>query len=309
MSQTITVIKGDGVGPDIVNSALQILDKAGCDFSYDFAEAGQCSLQSQGAFLPDETMALIAKNKVTLKGPLTFPDKQTQHEVNVLLNRRFEFYAKLRAVMSFKSTKARYDDIDIIAIRDCEMKSIEQLVTFAYELARQEGRKTVTAVHTNDMEKLNQSEFIDITKQVANLYPDIESNEIQISHCCMQLVLNPNQFDVLVGVGQEGEIISDLCSGLVGGLGMVPGASVGKDNVIFEAVHGSAPSLAGKNLANPTSVILASIQMLEYLNMGEKARQIRKALQETIESGENTTRDLGGQQGTSDFTEAVIKRL
>ncbi|GAB5380410.1 MAG: isocitrate dehydrogenase [Aliiglaciecola sp.] len=332
--QRITVIKGDGIGPDIVDAALQILDKVGCNFEYDFADAGLMALENHGELLPQETLDLIAKNKVTLKGPLTTPVGEGFTSINVSLRKRFELYANLRPVLSFKGTKARYEDIDIITVREntqgmysglgqvvsddgTEAEAMskitrdgaEAIVTFAYELARREGRKKVTAVHKANILKSTSGLFLKVAREIGEKYPDIESTEMIVDNTCMQLVMNPHQFDVIVTTNLFGDILSDLCAGLVGGLGMAPGANIGKDCAIFEAVHGSAPDIAGKNLANPTSVILASVQMLEYLDMSDKADKIRQALKEVIESGDRTTRDLGGEHGTTDFTQAVLDRL
>lgn len=332
--QHITVIKGDGIGPDIVESALQILDKVGCNFAYDFADAGLMALENHGELLPQETLDLIAKNKVTLKGPLTTPVGEGFTSINVSLRKQFQLYANVRPVLSFKGTKARYEDIDIITIREntegmysglgqvvsadgneaeamskITREGAERIVTFAYELARREGRKKVTAVHKANILKSTSGLFLKVAREIAAKYPDIESTEMIVDNTCMQLVMNPHQFDVIVTTNLFGDILSDLCAGLVGGLGMAPGANIGKDCAIFEAVHGSAPDIAGKNLANPTSVILASIQMLEYLNMSDKAELIRAALKDVIESGDRTTRDLGGEHGTTDFTQAVLERL
>lgn len=332
--QRITVIKGDGIGPDIVDSALQILDKVGCDFAYDFADAGLMALENHGELLPQETLELIEKNKVTLKGPLTTPVGEGFTSINVSLRKRFQMYANVRPVLSFKGTKARYDDIDIITVREntegmysglgqvvsedgSEAEAMskitragaERIVKFAYELARREGRKKVTAVHKANILKSTSGLFLKVAREVGEQYPDIESAEMIVDNTCMQLVMNPHQFDVMVTTNLFGDILSDLCAGLVGGLGMAPGANIGSDCAIFEAVHGSAPDIAGKNLANPTSVILASIQMLEYLNMSDKAEKIRSALKDVIESGDRTTRDLGGEHGTTDFTQALLERL
>ncbi|GAA6184296.1 isocitrate dehydrogenase [Aliiglaciecola sp. 2_MG-2023] len=332
--QRITVIKGDGIGPDIVDSALQILEKVGCDFAYDFADAGLMALENHGELLPQETLDLIEKNKVALKGPLTTPVGEGFTSINVSLRKKFQMYANVRPVLSFKGTKARYEDIDIITVREntegmysglgqvvsddgteAEAKSIitrkgaERIITFAYELARREGRKKVTAVHKANILKSTSGLFLKVAREIADKYPDIESTEMIVDNACMQLVMNPHQFDVMVTTNLFGDILSDLCAGLVGGLGMAPGANIGSDCAIFEAVHGSAPDIAGKNLANPTSVILASVQMLEYLQMGDKAEKIRNALKDVIESGDRTTRDLGGQHGTTDFTQAVLDRL
>jgi len=332
--QTITVIKGDGIGPSIIDSALEILKAAGCDFDYEFVDAGLAALEKTGELLPQETVDTIAKNKITLKGPLTTPVGEGFTSINVTLRKQFGLYANVRPVKSFIGTKARYDDIDIITIREntqgmysgagqvvsedgneAEAKSIitregaEKIVTFAYELAVREGRKKVTAVHKANILKSTSGLFLKVAREVAERYPQIESNEMIVDATCMKLVMTPEEFDVIVTTNLFGDILSDLCAGLVGGLGMAPGANIGEDAAIFEAVHGSAPDIAGKNLANPTSVILASIQMLEHLNMGDTAERIRSAVADVIKSGDRTTRDLGGSHGTTDFTQSVIDRL
>jgi isocitrate dehydrogenase (NAD+) len=332
--QTITVIKGDGIGPSIIDSALEILKAAGCDFDYEFVDAGLAALEKTGELLPQETIDTIAKNKITLKGPLTTPVGEGFTSINVTLRKQFGLYANVRPVKSFAGTKARYDDIDIITIREntqgmysgagqvvsedgteAEAKSVitregaENIVTFAYELAVREGRKKVTAVHKANILKSTSGLFLKVAREVAERYPEIESTEMIVDATCMKLVMTPEEFDVVVTTNLFGDILSDLCAGLVGGLGMAPGANIGEDAAIFEAVHGSAPDIAGKNLANPTSVILASIQMLEHLNMGDTAERIRSAVADVIKSGDRTTRDLGGSHGTTDFTQSVIDRL
>ena len=332
--QTITVIKGDGIGPSIIDSALEILKAAGCDFDYEFVDAGLAALEKTGELLPQETVDTIAKNKITLKGPLTTPVGEGFTSINVTLRKQFGLYANVRPVKSFVGTKARYDDIDIITIREntqgmysgagqvvsedgneAQAKSIitregaEKIVTFAYELAVREGRKKVTAVHKANILKSTSGLFLKVAREVAERYPQIESTEMIVDATCMKLVMTPEEFDVIVTTNLFGDILSDLCAGLVGGLGMAPGANIGEDAAIFEAVHGSAPDIAGKNLANPTSVILASIQMLEHLNMGDTAERIRSAVADVIKSGDRTTRDLGGSHGTTDFTQSVIDRL
>jgi len=332
--KTITVIPGDGIGPSIIDATLKVLDKAGCNFNYEFADAGLTALEKHGELVPEETLALIEKNKITLKGPLTTPVGEGFTSINVTLRKHFKLYANLRPVLSFKGTKARYENIDILTVREntegmysglgqtttkdgnqAEAMSLitregaERIVKFAYETARKEGRKKVTAIHKANILKSTSGLFLKVAREIAKEYPEIESTEMIVDNCCMQLVMNPEQFDVLVTTNLFGDILSDLCAGLVGGLGMAPGANIGKDCAIFEAVHGSAPDIAGKNLANPTSVMLAAIQMLEYLNMTDKAEKIRAAIKDVIESGDRTTGDLGGTHGTTDFTEAVLERL
>ncbi|TMP48508.1 MULTISPECIES: isocitrate dehydrogenase [unclassified Pseudoalteromonas] len=332
--QTITVIKGDGIGPSIIDSALEILKAAGCDFDYEFVDAGLAALEKTGELLPQETIDTIARNKITLKGPLTTPVGEGFTSINVTLRKKFGLYANVRPVKSFAGTKARYDDIDIITIREntqgmysglgqvvsedgneaeamskITREGAEKIVTFAYELAVREGRKKVTAVHKANILKSTSGLFLKVAREVAERYPQIESTEMIVDATCMKLVMTPDEFDVIVTTNLFGDILSDLCAGLVGGLGMAPGANISEDAAIFEAVHGSAPDIAGKNLANPTSVILASIQMLEHLGMSDTAERIRSAVADVIKSGDRTTRDLGGSHGTTDFTQAVIERL
>lgn len=332
--RNITVIPGDGIGPSIIESAIQILTHAGCDFDYEYADAGLVALEKHGELLPQATLDLIEKNKVSLKGPLTTPVGGGFTSINVSLRKKFNLYANVRPVLSFKGTKSRYDNIDIITVREntegmysgagqkrsddnqsAEAMSIitregaERIVTFAFELARQEGRKKVTIIHKANILKSTSGLFLEVARQVAARYPDIQNEEMIVDAACMNLVMYPERFDVMVTTNLFGDILSDLCAGLVGGLGMAPGANIGEGAAIFEAVHGSAPDIAGKNIANPTSVILASIQMLEYLGMQDKAERIREAVRATIESGDRVTRDLGGTASTSEFTQAIIDRL
>ncbi|ABK39431.1 isocitrate dehydrogenase [Aeromonas hydrophila] len=330
----ITVIPGDGIGPSIIESAIQILTHAGCDFEYEYADAGLVALEKHGELLPQATLDLIEKNKVSLKGPLTTPVGGGFTSINVSLRKKFNLYANVRPVLSFKGTRSRYDNIDIITVREntegmysgagqkrsddnksAEAMSIitregaERIVKFAFELARQEGRKKVTIIHKANILKSTSGLFLEVAREVASRYPDIQSEEMIVDAACMNLVMYPERFDVMVTTNLFGDILSDLCAGLVGGLGMAPGANIGDGAAIFEAVHGSAPDIAGKNIANPTSVILASIQMLEYLGMQDKAERIREAVRATIESGDRVTRDLGGAASTSEFTQSIIDRL
>ena len=330
----ITVIPGDGIGPSIIESAIQILTHAGCDFEYEYADAGLVALEKHGELLPQATLDLIEKNKVSLKGPLTTPVGGGFTSINVSLRKKFNLYANVRPVLSFKGTRSRYDNIDIITVREntegmysgagqkrsddnksavamsiITREGAERIVKFAFELARQEGRKKVTIIHKANILKSTSGLFLEVAREVASRYPDIQSEEMIVDAACMNLVMYPERFDVMVTTNLFGDILSDLCAGLVGGLGMAPGANIGDGAAIFEAVHGSAPDIAGKNIANPTSVILASIQMLEYLGMQNKAERIREAVRATIESGDRVTRDLGGTASTSEFTQSIIDRL
>ncbi len=334
MSTTITVIPGDGIGPDIVDATLKVLDKAGCNFTYEFADAGLAALEKHGELIPQQTLDLIEKNKVALKGPLTTPIGEGFTSINVSLRKTFNLYANVRPVLSLKGTRARYDNVDIITIREntegmysgigqkvsedgatAEAMSVitregaERICRFAFDLARKEGRKKVTAVHKANIMKSTSGLFLKTAREVAKDFPEIEFEEMIVDATCMKLVMDPSQFDVIVTTNLFGDILSDLCAGLIGGLGLAPGANIGTDAAIFEAVHGSAPDIAGQDLANPTALILGAVQMLEYLGMAEQAAKIRNAVRDTIASGECVTRDLGGNAGTQAFTDAILARL
>lgn len=334
MSKTIAVIKGDGIGPSVVDSAIQILDRMGCGYNYVFADAGSTALEKCGSLIPEETISAIEQHRIVLKGPLMTPIGEGFTSVNVSLRQRFNLYANVRPAISFEGTAARYDDVNIVTVRentegmysgigqslsdDGEVATATSRITqggarkiaaFAYELARKEGRRKVTIVHKANILKSTSGLFLRTAREVAEANPDIETQEMIVDNTCMQLVMNPAQFDVILTTNLFGDIISDLCAGLVGGLGMVPGANIGENCAIFEAVHGSAPDIAGKNIANPSSMILAAVQMLQHLGEFEKAERVLTALRDTIKSGDCTTRDLGGSEGTTEFTKAVLTRL
>lgn len=330
----VTVIKGDGVGPGIVESAIQVLDCVDSGLSYEFVDAGLVALERQGNLLPQETLDSIERNRVVLKGPLTTPIGEGFSSINVGLRQRFQLYANVRPVVSFKGTNARYDDIDIITVREntegmysgagqtvsqdgliaeatsiVTRKGAERILKYAFELARSKHRKKVTVVHKANILKSTSGLFLQVAREICQRYPDIKTEEMIVDNACMQLVMYPEKFDVIVTTNLFGDILSDLCAGLVGGLGMAPGANIGDDIHIFEAVHGSAPDIAGRNIANPTSIILAGCQMLEYLKKPDQAIRIQNALHDVIEKGDRTTPDLGGKSGTSQFTQAILERL
>ena len=333
-SAQITVIRGDGIGPSIVDAAIEILEAAGCHFKYDYVDAGLQAYEQSGELLPEATLNKIAKNDATLKGPLTTPIGGGFTSINVTLRKHFELYANVRPVISFAGTQSRFADVNILTLREnmqgmycgegqttsedgsrAEAKSvmtregIHRFIDFSYKLALKEERKKVTLVHKANILKTTSGLFLEVGREVAKRYPEIETQEMIVDAACMNLVMYPERFDVIVTSNLFGDIISDLCAGLVGGLGMAPGANVGDNAAIFEAVHGSAPDIAGMDIANPTSVILASIQMLEYLEMHDEAQKILCALKEVIRLAEHTTKDLGGKAGTKEFTQAIIDKL
>lgn len=334
MTTTITVIPGDGIGPSITTSTLAILDAVGAGLTYEFAEAGITSLEKNGELVPQATLDSIAKNRVALKGPITTPVGGGFRSINVTLRQAFNLYANVRPVETFPGTLSRFENVDLITVREntegmysgegqivtedhlhAEAKSIitkegsEKVIRFAFELARSKGRKKVTLIHKANILKSTSGLFLETGREVKDDYADIEYNEMIVDATAMRLVMDPSKFDVMVTTNLFGDIISDLCAGLVGGLGMAPGANIGKDAAIFEAVHGSAPDIAGKNIANPTALILASALMLDHLNLKEKGDAIRSAVREVLTEGEQTTSDLGGTASTNEFTEAVIKKL
>ncbi len=330
----ITVIPGDGVGPSITESVIKVLDKLNCGFEYDFGVAGITALETGKDLIPKKTIALIKKNRVVLKGPITTPVGGGFTSINVTLRRMFDLYANVRPAISFPGTKSRYENIDIITIREntegmysgkgqtidkkgthaeavsvITKKGADRIVRYAFDLARLLKRKKVTIVHKANILKTTSGLFLRSAKKIALDYKDIECNEMIVDNCCMQLVMNPHQFDIIVTTNLFGDIVSDLCAGLVGGLGMAPGANIGKKGAMFEAVHGSAPDIAGKNIANPTAILLASAMMLDYLKMTDKADRIRVAIKEVMKSKDSCTKDLGGNAGTVEFTKALLEKL
>lgn len=334
MSKTIAVIRGDGIGPEIVDSVLRVLDVLDVGLSYEFVEAGVAAQQATGELLPQATIDSIAKHRVALKGPLTTPIGGGFSSLNVELRKKFDLYANVRPAITFPGTKARYENIDIITVRENtegaygsegqtlsedgehaqslirnSRRGCERIVRYAFELATRQGRSKVTAVHKANIMKTTSGLFLKIARDVAKEYPDITFNEMIVDNTCMQLVMNPHQFDVIVTTNLFGDIISDLCAGLVGGLGLAPGANIGSEVAIFEAVHGSAPDIAGKGVANPCALLLGAAQMLGHLGHEDRARQLRDAIRATLEARDRLTPDLGGTGTTTTFTDALIERV
>ena len=334
MTTTITVIRGDGIGPEIMDATLRVLDALDCGLEYDHQRAGLAAQEADGTLLPQATLDSIEANKVVLKGPLTTPVGGGFRSLNVELRKRFDLYANVRPAISFPGTRSRYDNIDLITVREntegaylaedamtsedgsrAESKMIatrsgcERVVRYAFELAQSAGRKKVTAVHKANILKDVSGLFLDIARDIAAEYPDIEFNDMIVDNCAMQLVMNPERFDVMVTTNLFGDIISDLCAGLVGGLGLAPGANIGDRAAMFEAVHGSAPDIAGQGIANPCALLLGAAQMLDHLGMNDRAKRLRVAIREVISSADRVTPDLGGTGTTRSFADALIERL
>ncbi len=335
MNKTIAVIPGDGIGPEIMTATLRVLDALECGLDYDFVDAGMVALDKHGDLLPKATLDKIAEHKIALKGPLTTPIGGGFTSINVTLRRHFDLYANVRPAVSFPGTKSRYENIDIITVREntegaylAEGQSLsedgqtalsmirntrkgsERIVRYAFELAVKKGRKKITAVHKANIIKTASGLFLNVAREVAKEYPQIEFNEMIVDNTCMQLVMRPEQFDVIVTTNLFGDILSDLCAGLVGGLGLAPGDNIGANAAIFEAVHGSAPDIAGKGIANPCALLLAAADMLDYLDMVAKGDQLRQAIRETMtDDHESVTPDVGGKGSTSSFADALVKRI
>ena len=332
MPKRITLIPGDGIGPEVTGAATQLLEAAGADLVWEEVEAGERAISKYGKPLPDEVLESVQKNKVALKGPLTTAVAKGFPSANVELRQRLELYANLRPVTNVPGIESRFGEVDVIIVREntedlysglehtiaagvtqslkiITRKASAQIAHFAFEYANKWTRKKVTAAHKANIMKVSDGLFLKTCQEVAREYPDILYEEIIVDNLAMQLVLNPQQFDVLLLTNLYGDIVSDLCAGLVGGLGLVPGANLGKEYAVFEAVHGSAPDIAGKNKANPLAVFFSSLLMLEYLNMEDTAKRIRKAIFRVTNKGAVLTPDLGGSASTTEFTEAVIQEL
>jgi isocitrate dehydrogenase (NAD+) len=334
MSQTISVISGDGIGPEIMQASIRVLDALECGLEYEHVEAGLGALEKHGNLLPEPTLESIRRNRVALKGPLTTPVGKGFRSINVTLREIFDLYANVRPVVSMHGTRARYDDIDIITVREntegaylaadskisedgntAESKMVitrkgsERVTRYAFDLARRAGRKKVTLVHKANILKTVSGLFLDVAREVSEGYPDIVCEEMIVDATCMKLVMDPHQFDVIVTTNLFGDIISDLCAGLVGGLGLAPGANIGTEAAIFEAVHGSAPDIAGKKIANPCALLLSAVQMLSHLGMQDRAVRLQQAITQTIADGDRTTPDLGGAGNTDSFADAIIERI
>jgi isocitrate dehydrogenase (NAD+) len=335
MTTTITVIRGDGIGPEIMDATLHVLDAMNVGLQYEFADAGLVALEKHSELLPAATMDSIRRNRIALKSPLTTPVGEGFSSINVELRKRFDLYANVRPAKSFPNTKSRFPSgVDLITVREntegayigegqslsedgetalltqkVTRRGSERIVRYAFELARKTGRKKVTVVHKANILKSTSGLFLKTARAVATEYPDILCNEMIVDNTCMQLVMKPEQFDIIVTTNLFGDIISDLCAGLVGGLGLAPGANIGTDAAIFEAVHGSAPDIAGKGIANPCALLLGAAQMLDHLVMTDKAERLRAAIIATLEAKDSLTPDLGGEGNTMGFAKAIASRV
>ncbi|MDB4883082.1 MAG: icd, partial [Gemmatimonadetes bacterium] len=335
MATPVTLISGDGIGPSISSATVRVLEAAGADIQWDAQYAGMAGVSRFGDPIPDETLDSIKRTRVALKGPLETPVGEGFRSINVALRKTFDLYANVRPAHTIVKG-GRYDDVDLVLIREnteglyigiehyikigsdpraaAESTALitragsERIIRYAFDYARAHGRKKVTLVHKANILKFTSGLFLDVGRMIAREFSDIEFQEVIVDAMAMNLVLHPERYDVIVTTNLFGDILSDLISGLVGGLGLAPGANIGLGGAIFEAVHGTAPDIAGKGIANPGALILAACMMLEYLNDGARAERIRGALEATIREGKTVTGDLGGTATTDQFTDAIIAR-
>jgi isocitrate dehydrogenase (NAD+) len=329
MKHTITLIPGDGIGPEVSAAVVRIIEASGVEVQWETHFAGAQALEKFGNTLPDDLLESIKRNKVALKGPITTPVGKGFTSVNVGLRKTLDLYANLRPVRALPNVPCRYPELDLVVVREnteslyaglehtvvpgvvesikiITEKASTRIARFACEYARREGRKKVTAVHKANIMKLSDGLFLDCFRKVATEYPEIEADDKIVDNACMQLVMRPEQFDIMLLENLYGDIVSDLCAGLVGGLGLVPGANIGELGAVFEAVHGSAPDIAGQGIANPTALLQSGILMLRYLGERDAAERVEKAMLKVFTDGKVRTRDIGGASSTYEFADAII---
>ena len=332
MSRAITLIPGDGIGPEVTEAVVRIFAAAEVPVAWERIDAGVTAFKRFNTSLPAELLDSIRRNKLALKGPVTTPIGEGFTSVNVGLRKALDLYANLRPVRNLPGVASRFENVDLIVVREntedlyaglehevvpgvveslkiITEKASTRIATFAFEHARANGRKRVTAIHKANIMKLADGLFLESTRAVSRANTDVSYDERIVDAVCMQLVMFPERFDVLLLPNLYGDIVSDLCAGLVGGLGVVPGANIGLDCAVFEAVHGSAPDIANKNLANPTALLLSAVMMLDYMGDAAHAGRIRQALGRVLTGGHVRTRDMGGTATTTEFTEAVCRAL
>jgi len=332
----VTLIKGDGIGPSIMEAAVKIIDATGVKINWEEADAGMAAFEKHGTPIPDETLASIDKNRIAFKGPLTTPVGGGFRSINVALRQKYDLYANIRPAKTWKGAQSRFEDVDIVVVREnteglylglehyltrkkdvaesiavVTKEGSERIMEYAFKYAIENGRKKVTACHKANILKYTSGLFLDTAREVAKKYPQIEFDEKIVDATCMHLIMDHSQFDVIVTTNMFGDILSDLTAGLVGGLGLIPGANIGEDAALFEAVHGSAPDITGKNIANPTAVIMAGVMMLNHLGETEAANKIKTAVEKVVEEAIYVTPDLNpnSKAGTIEMGEAIIAAL
>jgi isocitrate dehydrogenase (NAD+) len=328
-TRKLTMINGDGIGPEVCDAVRKVLEGAKAPLEYEYRDCGADAVNKYGTNLPDETIESVMRNRVGLKGPTATGIGTGQQSANVQLRKRLDLYASVRPVRSVPGVKTRYENVDLVVVREntedlyagiehivvpgvvesikiITEKASTRICRYAFEYAARKGRKKVSAIHKANIMKLSDGLFLDCFRKVARDFPAIQAEEVIVDNLCMQLVKNPEKYDVMVMENLYGDIISDLCAGLVGGLGLVPGSNIGTDCAVFEAVHGTAPDIAGKGLANPTALLMSTVMMLEWLDLTPVAQRIEKAVWKVYTEGKVKTGDLGGKSNTAEFTRAII---
>lgn len=332
MSDMITVYKGDGIGPEITDAVLKILDAAGAGLEYEIFNVGEAEYEAHGALIPDQAFESFEKNKILLKSPITTPVGKGFRSLNVMMRKKYDLFANIRPARSNAAVKSPFENVDIVIFREntedlyagveelvdkdtahsikiITRKCSERIVRSAFDYAVKQGRKKVTCVHKANIMKISDGMFRDIFYEISREYPQISAEDKIVDNVAMQMVMNPQQFDVMVMPNLYGDILSDLASGLIGGLGLMPSSNLGDEYAMFEAAHGSAPDIAGKGLANPTALLWSACMMLEYMGKMECATRIRNAVDQVLAEGNAITRDIGGGAGTEEYTKAVIEKL
>lgn len=332
MRDTITVFKGDGIGPEITDTVLKILDEAGADLEYEIFQVGQAEYEAHGALIPEEAFASFEKNRVLLKSPITTPLGKGFRSLNVMMRKKYDLYANIRPAKSNSAIKTPFENVDIVMFREntedlyagvekmidedtahsikiITRKCSQRIIRDAFEYAVRQNRKKVVCVHKANIMKLSDGLFRNVFYEISKEYPQIEAEDMIVDNAAMQLVMNPQQFDVIVTENLYGDILSDLTSGLIGGLGLLPSSNLGSGYAMFEAVHGSAPDIAGKGIANPTALLWSACMMLEHMGKSDCAARIRRAVDQVLEEGQVKTRDVGGTATTVEFQQAIMERL
>ena len=332
MKHTITLIPGDGIGPEIIAATVRVIEASGVDIEWETHIIGAQALEKHGTTLPEPTIESIKKNRVALKGPLTTPVGKGFTSVNVGLRKALDLYANIRPVKALPNVACRYPELDLVIVREnteslyagvehvvvpgvvesikiITEKASTRIAKYAFEYATSNERKKVTAMHKANIMKLSDGLFLECFYNVAKNFPALPADDKIIDNACMQLVMRPEQFDVMVLENLYGDIVSDLCAGLIGGLGLAPGANIGEQGAVFEAVHGSAPDIAGQGIANPTAIMMSGIMMLRHIGEMEAAKRLEDALMRVFEDGNVRTRDLGGNSKTAEFANAIIDKL
>jgi isocitrate dehydrogenase (NAD+) len=332
MKHTITLIPGDGIGPEIVAATVRVIEASGVEIEWETHIIGAQALEKYGTTIPDSTIESIKRNKVALKGPLATPIGKGFTSVNVGLRKALDLYANVRPIKALPNVECRYPELDLVIVREntedlyaglehivvpgvvesikiITEKASTRIAKYAFEHAKANGRKKVTAMHKANIMKLSDGLFLECFYNVSKGFPDIPADDKIIDNACMQLVMRPEQFDVMVLENLYGDIVSDLCAGLIGGLGLAPGANIGEQGAVFEAVHGSAPDIAGQGIANPTAIMMSGLMMLRHLGEFEAAKRMEDALMEVFAEGNVRTKDLGGTAKTADFANAIIEKL